>query len=752
MREMIHRYRAIIIGLAAIVCVLSRAAENPVIWHTEFDTPDKTTVKWSLPRGATIVPSDDNNAGSCLYVPRPQKRGFATLIVPVTPGHIYRGRARIKCRNVTGTKGAVLYLQFADSNRKHVNGGSFPSGITGTQEWQDVEVHHTIPIPENVAYIRVTAGVDGTGEAWFDDIQLEDITDCEFIQPVAPANGITVQSCLPELKWKLSDKPLKKLLNSQYSANIELGRNPDFSGETIHVSADVAAGCHRMARALERGMWYWRINLNRSGVAFPPSQAASFSVADDAIVWPCQLVQSWQWTDVPRPVLSVDIVPADATIDKVSARINGTPAEIISRSDGRIMFRPAANLPVGIHDVDVSITPATESAEFLPISLRSIFCNKQPASRVSFRSDGIMIVDGKPVFPIGAYRDPSDREDVFDGLLEARFDVTHSYRMDGKAISEPEARTRYLKSAAENDIGVFLGMPRDMVRDRKTYELARYVAETMDTPGLLAWYQFDEPEIQSCTPEDLMATYRAIQAVDPFHPKITLVCSIKFPVADIFRRYAAGCDVFWEDPYPIGRSSLLMVEEKILASREAAGPDKPVWCVLQGHSTDAWNAWKQLKLKSKGKRSSKTIAAMKASGELPVTEPSYEQTRCMAHLAIAAGSKGLIWYWSPNCAVHVKEDSPEVWEGIKKTVSELRELMPWLVAEPTSQDTLTVPAPVRCWSRSIDNKRVIILINPEDEEREVAVGEMAEPIQKMLGNGTESKLRFAPHEVRILKQ
>ena len=726
--------RALLLSL----CCLCLPLRAEVVWSESFE---QGADGWGLPDGAALVKSDHEGGGKCLHVPRPIKRGFAELNVPVETGRIYRATGLVKCRDAVGGKGAVIFLQFSDAERQHVNGGSFPIGLKGTHEWQPFVVDHTIPIPPNVKYVRVTVGIDGTGEAWFDDLKLGTIDDWVGPAAVAPTEGQQVDTSLPELKWESWQTLLKPLGDGRYRYELELSPAPDFSREVRRFRTAVSETSYRVEDPLTTGTWYWRVNLSRGDAAFPPSHTATFVVPPEALAWPPVAQPGWHWSDEPRPELAVTFKPARASVTKAVATIDGQPAAELKLAAGRVTFRPAADLDVGIHEVKVELHAAAEQHE--PVTLTGIFCNRPPASKVTFRPDGLMLVDGRPTFPIGAYRDPSDREDTFDGLLEAGFDVTHSYRLDGQGIRQPAQSKAYLEAAHAAGLGVFLGLPRGMVRDRRTTELARYVAETMDTPGLLAWYQFDEPEIQDCTPEDLAATYRAISAVDPFHPKITLVCSIKSPVSERFRAYAAACDIFWEDPYPIPKRPLTMVEEKIQACVEAAGPGKPVWCVLQAFSWDAWRAHGALKLAEKNRRSEATIAAMKATGTIPVTRPNAAETRCMAHLAIAAGAQGLIWYWSPNYAVHIVEDAPEVWAGVKSTVAELRELMPWLVAEPTPGDRLTVPEPLRVWSRAANGERLVVLINPDDRQLTVPADQLPELL------GETKPVSFAPYEVQV---
>lgn len=705
-------------GLLAPAGVRLWAADWPL---TEaFDAAaDLRARGWALPDGATVEPADRPGAGHCLHLSRPTQRGFAEWHVPVEPGHVYRAVAMARCRGVQGARGAVLFLQFSDAARRHVNGGSFPHGVFGDQDWTELRVPHTIRIPPEVAFLRVTLGLDGTGDAWFDDLRLEEVTEWPGPALLAPADRAAVTSALPPVRWESCAEELARMQRG-YCLDVQFSRDPAFpTAATETTTVPPTATEARPPIPLAPGAWFWRVNVRPLQGELPASPARSFAIPAGTPVWPPTVTPEWAWTADPRPWLEAAIRPAQASVATVEAAVNGLPATDLSQAAGRVRFRPAADLAPGVHEVRVVLRSTGGEV----VVLADVFCNRTPAERMTFRQDGLMLVDGVPVFPLGAYRDPSDREDTFDGLLEAGFDLTHSYGFEGSKSARPAAERRaYLEAAAGQGLRVFMGLPRAWVREADVSACRRYVAETMDAPGLLCWYQYDEPETQGVSAEALAAVHRGLTAIDPFHPKVTLVCTIARPASDRFRAYAAACDVFWEDPYPVPSKPLLTVEEKVLACREAGGPGKPVWCVLQGFD---WEAWKTAQtLKTHGRRSPESIAAMKAAGAIPVTRPTPAETRCMAHLAIAAGAKGLIWYWSPNWAVHVREDSPEVWQGIGATVRELRSLMPWLLAEATPADELRLPSPLRGWSRAVAGERLVVLVNPEPRELRVRTADL----------------------------
>lgn len=738
-------------SVALGVGAAARAAALPLVEHFE-DAAALTAAGWNLPAGAAVKPSDRPGGGNCLQVNRPAQRGFAELCVPVQRGHVYRASALLKCRNAEGGRGAALFLQFADAVRKHVNGGMFPPGLLGDHDWTAIQVHHTVCIPDGVAFVRVTLGLDGTGEAWYDDLRFEDVTEWAGPALREPAEGAAVTSAVPLLRWESWEAELARMKRG-YCLDVQISRDPRFlPDQTATTTVQPAATETRPELALDTGRWFWRVNVRPLSGELPPSHAQSFVVPAGTPVWPPRLAAEWVWTAEVRPWLEASYRPATATVTTVGATVDGQPAADLTHGEGRVRFRPPADLPAGVHEVTVVL----HSARGESVVLDDVFCNKAPAERLTFRDDGTLLVNGTPRFPLGAYRDPSDREDMFDGLLEAGLDVTHSYRFEGANAARPAIERRaYLEAAAKQGLRVFMGFPREWVRAADAAACRRYAADVMDAPGLLGWYQFDEPEIQGVSPEALATVYRGLAALDPFHPKITLVCSIGMPVKPSFRAYAAACDVFWEDPYPVPDKPLLTVEEKVLACREAAGPGKPVWCVLQGFD---WNGWRAAQtLKVRGKRTPESVAAMQAAGAIPVTRPSAAETRCMAHLAIAAGARGLIWYWSPNWAVHVKEDSPEVWSGIGATVKELRSLMPWLLAESAPGDATAVPAPLRAWSRVAAGQRVIVIINPENRDLRLAAAELPEAARKATPDpGNEVALDgaawvFRPYQVAVLR-
>lgn len=673
--------------LIALLAALPLCGAPLVDQSFEMDATALRAAGWRLPAGASVEAGGRVGA-QCLRVACPEKKGYAELFVPVEQGHIYTAKAWVRCENVandeasTYSRGAVLFCQFADKDKQWRPGGSFPKGLHDTHDWQQLEVKYTAAIPEGVAFIQLMVGVEGTGTAWFDGIELKEITEWDTPKAISPTDGAAVDSKRPLLKWEAN------LPTDSYQ--LELSPSPQFPADTTRRQL-VWAGEARPDAPLVPGTWYWRLQTISSSARLPATIARRFTVPEDAANWPPRFVPAWTNDLTPQPVLAAQLAPTD-WVTEVEATIGGQVATV-ERTGDRLAIRATAKLPDGVLDVQVTARgPGGQKVGF-----HDVFCHKTPATTITFRQDGIMLLDGKPFFPMGSYRDPSDTRTDFAGLHEAGFNVTHDYYFENTDRTVPEARD-YLRAADAAGLKVFLGLGRPSIRRNDIMGWKRWVGELMDEPGLLTWYMMDEPMCQEVPHAAFVGLQQAIRQMDSGHPSSLLLARIA-PVTDFQRAYAATCDVLWCDPYPVPDHSLLTVAQKAEACREAAGPGKPFWVVLQGFD------WRYAR---EGKK------ALEKYGQ-EITSPTSAETRAMAHLALSTGTQGLIWYWSPNSIYHIQRQAPTVWQGICETVQELNRLQSFLIAPRAPADDLALPAPFRSWSRAADGKRVLAVVNASDE-------------------------------------
>ncbi len=103
----------------------------------------------------------------------PTRYVFCNQVLALKPGAVYRIRAWVKTREITGDdSGATICLEWRGADGKHL-GGCYPSGVKGTTDWTLVE-GISPPLPKNAATMVIQCYVRRkmTGTAWFDDVEV----------------------------------------------------------------------------------------------------------------------------------------------------------------------------------------------------------------------------------------------------------------------------------------------------------------------------------------------------------------------------------------------------------------------------------------------------------------------------------------------------------------------------------------------------------------------------------------------------
>ena len=659
--------------LSIIVCASYQIFANVVVMQEDFNT-SKVKLKqkgWELPVSAKFIPNKEG--GNSLKIIALKKRSYATFFIPVQEGKVYSGKVKIKYFNVKGKRGAVLFLEFADKDKKHVSGGAFPMGGKGTLEkWGEHCVKQTVRIPARVKFIKVYIGVEGTGTAIFDDLAIMEVVD--FIQQQKPVDNGLLTTNQPRFSWR------PKLTG----AVLQLSQDPAFSKDkTFFLFDGKGRGCIQPDFSLAAGKWYWKVKM--SYPALKAKKTFSFRVPSGIPARSVRITPLWEnkFSSL-QPLLKVQIYP-ELNTDKVKVAVDGVSSKILSCNNNVITFKPNQKLKKGVYDINIIVDKQKHNF---------IYSTIESANKISFRKDKIMLLNGKPFFPIGAYRDPSDSISDFSGVKEAGFNMTHSYLFEEQKGNLKKA-LQYLENAQKNNIKVFMGINRENLKNLETNEIQKYCASIKAQKSLLSWYLFDEPIYNKLPPICLERGYQAIKSVDKDHPVGLLFC--RMPSSDAEKQLLnEALDVLWTDRYRIKNNNFNTHEYNnfLLESKENAG-EKPFWSVIQGSDLNVWP-----------NGASKTAKY-----------PTPLQTRLLAHMSLAAGAAGLIWYWAPKRAYHIKKDAPAVWQGICETVKEINELTPYLVGE-REKYPIKLPKQVKYWSAAANGKRVLTLVNTADNESE----------------------------------
>lgn len=244
-------------------------------------------------------------------------------------------------------------------------------------------------------------------------------------------------------------------------------------------------------------------------------------------------------------------------------------------------------------------------------------------TKVTFRSDGIAMVNGRPFFPIGIW--------VYnlDGNVMADLHEHHFNTVIGNGFSPDQ-----MKLIADN------GMMAVPPCDKNFFPAAK------SDPALLAWYLSDEPEGHNKTPEQLKAEFQQDKSADPDHP-----FGIDHFLWEALAKYKDCCDYTMTDVYPIlaHRDGIIQNVGKFLdESRRIHEAGWPHWSFIQ-------------------------VFGGKDSDNGKWAQPLPFEVRCMTFIALAHRANAILYfsYWPK---------APLTWASVATLNRDIERIEPWLVA------------------------------------------------------------------------
>ncbi len=601
---------------------------------------------------------------------------YANILVPVQAGKRYCGSVKLTYNNVRNRKltnpalqrnrGAVMFFQLNTKEKKHLNGGSFPQGYKGTSKaWILHEVKETKLMPKQAAYINLTIGVESIGAAVFDDVVIYEMP--EKISIAFPALNAEINDNRPVLQWQ-----------PKLAAEIKLSQDQSFpKNKTFILYSSNASGKIKPDFALTKGKWYWTVDARPTMAKLAES---SFVIKKTIALDPVRITTLWnnQYTS-QKPELKFKIFPAGEG-NKIQVKVDGKQAFVKCIGDGFYSFVPVQTIANKVYYIDIAVNNKSE---------RFVYSTTKRKNKISFRKDNTMLIDDVPFFPIGTYRDPSDWF-IFTGVKEGGFNMSHSYYFEEKASSIQKAK-EYLNRAEQNGIKVFMGINRKKIQVVDKFWIQNFCSSLKNYPALVSWYLYDEPIAHRAPFFEIKAASSFLKEVDSNTPVSILFTSSAVKSGRGIKRYHDSklMNVFWYDYYPVKADNFdadKYYKRHIKAKKAAAG--LPFWTVVQGSDLNVYPYAKTNKVKY----------------------PTPLQTRAMAHILLAAGSDGLIWYWGPKSAYHIKNDAPHVWKGICKTTLEIKKLLPYLVGD-RSRIKLDIPGNIQYWSARNSSEQVVSFIN-----------------------------------------
>jgi hypothetical protein len=339
---------------------------------------------------------------------------------------------------------------------------------------------------------------------------------------------------------------------------------------------------------------------------------------------------------------------------------------------------------------------------------------------VSVDSTGVLVSDGKKVFPINVSQPPPlsgktvDGQDAFKELASGgvTFMRVGQSNWDLATIdAQLDETEKWLKAAADAGMRVWLWLGEQPVLSGPSAAtnqqvITKIVNRFKNHPGLGAYKGIDEPhnpvgrkkKVQGkvvpnpVDPQGMAKAYKLVKQLDPGHP----VVIIHEPVSQLvdLKPYAASGDVFGADIYPVsyppgahaymprtpanqGNRDLSLVGDLTDRIVQAAGPKKMTWMTLQ----IAWSG----------------VSPTASQPGLVPRFPSLFDERFMAYHAIVCGARGLTFFGGHVTDVMRPRDAKTGWNWtfwdlvLRPLLEELRStaVAPILVA-PNSNDKIAV--------------------------------------------------------------
>ncbi len=355
--------------------------------------------------------------------------------------------------------------------------------------------------------------------------------------------------------------------------------------------------------------------------------------------------------------VDADSTPDWKTMQIVLDRKNVTSG--ITRTGNEISIAPAGgSFSEGLHEYTVFLTDRGGVKRKFNKAFYRGKLEIPMGNSVSLRDDGIVLIGGKPFFPIGIYAvcerefNGNNIDKAFNDLKAAGFNFAHTYTSINDAFGD-----RFFRAAEKYGFKIFVspcGKLSNIVKWSKS-------------PALLSWYIGDDTADHH-TPEGLTDMDRNIKAINPY----CLTCQADDIAGGRYLAFINSTDAFLPEIYPIqkntARDAQNCVAHVVLSmktfhrdlkltnqrrSKEGKPPVvKTCWALVQHFKGWGWERF-----------------------------PTEKELRAMSYAAIAAGAHGITWYTyggfqnpEKKTANYGITSSPEVWKEITTLTGELNRL------------------------------------------------------------------------------
>ncbi len=279
------------------------------------------------------------------------------------------------------------------------------------------------------------------------------------------------------------------------------------------------------------------------------------------------------------------------------------------------------------------------------------------ASKALINSNKLLVIDGKPVFPIGFSLPPpigSKTPQGHDAIKELAEAGTTFLRTPTRLAGDWNPQTvrevkESLDAAKKHQMYCWVALrdladitPGDAEKEKMLRDL---LLKYKDHPAMGVWKGVDEPAWGKMPIGPVEHAYKIVKEVDPHHPVV--VIQAPRGTLDNLRPYNVAADIVGTDIYPIAyppglhtdltNREMSLVGDYARRMVELAGEDKGVWMTLQVAWSGMSNPGKTLRF------------------------PTFHEQRFMTYDAIINGARGLMYFGPHIESTLSKEDKKHGW-------------------------------------------------------------------------------------------
>ena len=341
---------------------------------------------------------------------------------------------------------------------------------------------------------------------------------------------------------------------------------------------------------------------------------------------------------------------------------------------------------------DLNLIPAGEHIVecFFNVDLRQSFLRRTPLRKLPHKTNsvkidrrtGATIIDGMPWFPFGFYTYSPVQPTLAEEEAAKGFNMMSPYQnINGGNLAD---RLAYMDRCAELGMKVNYQLVSitgggGVSSGNDSYNLDKVrseIAAIKDHPALLSWYISDEPAGRDTPAEKLLAAYKLVKELDPYHP-----VNIVFVKAANAAKYSEAMDVVSADPYPIPNHPITRVSDDTRTLKQMYTFSKPVWIVPQAFGGSEW--WAR--------------------------EPTNRELRVMTYMALINGATGIQYFIRHGLSAFPKAST--TWGEAGAIAMEVQALTPFLLDYDNKPVVTTSDTSIQISAWRKDNQLTIMAVN-----------------------------------------